>query len=65
MLQLEPKLNLDGTPASARKLTRYAKFIQDNYTDMKKAMPLGSHKEVMEALRGKYYAQQDGASQES
>lgn len=63
-LQLEPKLNVDGTPASARKLTRYAQFIQDNYSSTRKALPLMSHKEIMEVLRGKYHAQQAEASQE-
>ena len=58
VLQLEPKLNADGTPASTRKLTRYAQFIQDNYTDTKKALPQMSHKEIMEALREKYHTQQ-------
>lgn len=62
-LQLEPKLNVDGTPASSRKLTRYAQFIQDNYSDVKKALPLMTHKEIMEVLREKYHAQQAEVSQ--
>ena len=64
-LKLEPKLNVDGTPATTRKLTRYVQFIQDNYSEAKKAFPLKSHKEIMEALRERYYAQQAEGSQES
>ena len=54
-LELEPRLNADGTPASV-KLNRYAQFVKEHYAEVKQKTPQGGHKAVMQRLRDQYYS---------
>lgn len=54
-LELEPRLNPDGTPMSV-KLNRYAQFVKEHYAEVKHQTPQGGHKAVMQKLRENYYS---------
>ena len=54
-LELLPRLKVDGTPATERKLNRYAQFVKDHYSEVKSGSPWRSHKEVMERLKEIYH----------
>lgn len=54
-LELEPRLNPDGTPAGV-KLNRYAQYVKEHYAEVKQRTPLGGHKAVMQKLREQYYS---------
>lgn len=54
-LELQPKLNADGTPAKVH-LNPYAQYVKDHYADVKLHTPHGGHKEVMKRLREQYYS---------
>ena len=57
-LELQPKLNPDGTPAAV-KLNRYAQYVKEHYAAVKLHTPQGGHKAVMKKLREDYYSSRE------
>lgn len=51
----------DGTPMVERKANKYAQFVKDHYSDVKRGSPWRSHKQVMEKLRDMYYSKHNSA----
>ena len=57
-LELEPRLNSDGTPAAV-KLNRYAQYVKEHYATVKLQTPQGGHRAVMKKLREDYYSSRE------